>query len=352
MEATILRSHAGGYLVYQSELDQEFMCTARGRLKKERVTILAGDRVELEDINPESGKAHISICLERKNVLSRPPLANVDQVIIMQAIHQPEWHPLWCDRYLVHFQLELPDASFVLCFNKCDLANKEDIDILRQTYESLGYQLAIVSAYTTAGLDELQNKLAGKFSIFAGPSGVGKSTLLNVLKPGLKLKTGIMENEYGVGRHTTTATEIYRLSNGEAANTWIADTPGFGLSELTHSHPEKIAPLFPEIRELATECKYADCLHIVEQECNVLANLGKINKERYRSYMALIEEAKEKQKIEQGRSIRLEDKVKLVGGKNETAKKIPRLQQQYRTASRRQEKQKMDSRFIDTENQE
>jgi ribosome biogenesis GTPase len=280
--------------------------------------------------------------LDRKNVLSRPPLANIDQVIIMQAIHQPEWHPLWCDRYLVHFQLELPDASFVLCFNKCDLAVEEDVEILRQTYEKLGYELAIVSAYTTTGLDKLQNKLAGKFSIFAGPSGVGKSTLLNALKPGLNLKTGIMENEYGVGRHTTTATEIYRLSNGEAANTWIADTPGFGLSELIHSQPERIAPLFPEIRELATECKYADCLHTVEQGCNILANLSQINKERYLSYMALIEEAKEKQKIEQSRSIKQEDKVKLVGGKKENAKKIPRLQKQYRKTSRRKEKQKLE----------
>ena len=124
------------------------MCTARGRLKKENVTILAGDKVELTDIKPEFSRRIYLLALSRKNVLSRPPLANIDQVIIVQAIHQPEWHPLWCDRYLVHFQLELPDASFVLCFNKCDLADEEDMDTLRRTYESLGYELVIVSAYT------------------------------------------------------------------------------------------------------------------------------------------------------------------------------------------------------------
>ncbi len=347
MEGTVLRSHAGGYLVYQAELDQELVCTARGRLKKENVTILAGDKVELADIKPELSQAHIADCLKRKNVLSRPPLANIDQVIVVQAIHQPEWHPLWCDRYLVHFQLELPRASFVLCFNKCDLACEEDMEILRHTYEGLGYDLVISSAFTGAGLDKLKDRLAGKFSILAGPSGVGKSSLLNVLKPGLNLKTGIMENEYGVGRHTTTASEIYHL-DGIANSTCVADTPGFSLSELTHGQPEKIAPLFPEISELAAQCKYADCLHIVEQECNVLANLGQINKERYRSYMALVEEAREKQKMEQSRSTKSEGKVKMVGGKN--AKKIPRLQKQYRGSSRRQEKQKMGVRFVESEN--
>jgi len=340
---TVLRSHAGGYLVYQSDLGQDFMCTARGRLKKENVTILAGDKVELADLKPELGKAHIASRLDRKNELSRPPLANIDQVIVVQAIHQPEWHPLWCDRYLIHFQLELPDASFVLCFNKSDLADEKDTEALRLIYENLGYELVIVSAYTGTGLDKLKQHLSGKFSILAGPSGVGKSSLLNALKPGLNLKTGIMENDYGVGRHTTTASEIYRVSiNEDPLITWIGDTPGFGLSELTHSQPEKIAPLFPEIGKLAANCKYADCLHIVEQDCNVLGNLGEISKERYHSYMALVEEAKEKQKLEQSRTTKREGKVKFVGGKNESAKKIPRLKKQYRENSRRRTKQKLE----------
>lgn len=343
---TVIRSHAGGYLVYQSELDEEFTCTARGRLKKESVSIFAGDKVELSDIQQDTRQAHIENCLPRKNVLSRPPLANIDQVVIVQAIHQPEWHPLWCDRYLVHFQLELPNASVVLCFNKADLASSEDIKNLRAIYKNLGYDQVIVSAYTKAGLDELTNKLAGKFSILTGPSGVGKSTLLNVLKPGLNLKVGIMENEYGVGRHTTTATEIYRLDG----STTLADTPGFSLSELTCSHPEKIGPLFPEIRAFAADCKYSNCLHIVEQDCQVLANINTIDKERYHSYMVLVEEAKEKQRIEQSRSIKQEDKVKLVGGKNETAKKIPRLKKQYRETSRRKEKQRLRHSSRDPEN--
>jgi ribosome biogenesis GTPase len=359
LTGTVLRSHAGGYLVYQNELDRQLYCAARGRLKKEKVSIFAGDTVQLDDVNLELSEAVISACLPRKNTLSLPPLANVDQVVIVQAIHQPEWHPLWCDRFLVHFELSLPEASFILCFNKCDLANQDEIKSLKDVYESLGYKLHITSARTGFGLEELKSALDGKFSIFAGPSGVGKSTLLNALKPGLNLKTGIMENEYGVGRHTTTATEIYRMPlNAQNKPTWFADTPGFSIAELTHSQPLDIPQLFPEIKALADKCKFADCLHLVEQECNVLKNLSSINKDRYVSYMTLVNESKEKYLEEQKQSSKKESQVKYVGGKNdqdEQAKKVPRLNKRYRAISRRSEIQQYSPGKIDidvSENEE
>lgn len=355
--ATVLRSHAGGYLVYQNGLNKELQCQARGRLKKEKVTIFAGDVVELEDINLELDSAVISACRPRHNSLSRPPLANVDQVVVVQAIHQPEWHPLWCDRYLVHFQLELPEASFILCFNKCDLANQDDIRALQDVYESLGYKLHITSARTEHGLAQLKDELLGKFSIFAGPSGVGKSSLLNTLKPDLNLKVGVMENDFGVGRHTTTATEIYRMppsgiDKPAAKPTWLADTPGFSIVELTHSQPQDIAFLFPEIRELAHMCKYTNCLHTVEDDCNVLKNLNSINKDRYASYVILVGESKDRYLEEQNQSTKNEGQVKFVGGKNDKdarAKKIPRLNKRYRATSRRSEKQQYSPGKIDLE---
>lgn len=354
LTATVLRSHAGGYLVYQSESGREFQCAARGRLKKEKVSILAGDIVQLEDVNLESGEAVIAACLPRRNALTRPPLANVDQVIIVQAIHQPEWHPLWCDRYLVHFQLSLPEAAFILCFNKCDLANQDEINSLKEVYESLGYKLYITSAHTGFALDELKDALSGKFSIFAGPSGVGKSSLINALKPGLNLRVGVMENEYGVGRHTTTGTEIYRMPlNTDKSLTWLADTPGFSIAELTHSQPHDIAPLFPEIKALADSCRFADCLHLVEQDCNVLKNLDSINKDRYVSYKTLVGEAKERYLLEQNQSSKKEEHVKFVGGKDEKdtrAKKIPRLHKRYRAISRRTQIQEYSPGKIDLEN--
>jgi len=344
---TVLRSHAGGCVVHQNELGIDFQCAARGRLKKENVSIFAGDRVELDEVNTEQATAVISARLDRSNLLSRPPLANVDQVFIVQAIHQPEWNSLWCDRHLIHFRLEIPTAAFVLCFNKCDLATLEEISVLRSIYEPLGYVVMIVSAMTGQGVSELGKLLSGKITVLAGPSGVGKSSLLNVLDPNLKLRVGIMENEFGVGRHTTTASELYLLKDdGGEKPTWVADTPGFSLAELRHPEPADLSALFPELAHFAPECRFSNCLHVVEHDCNVRANLDKIPLQRYESYLLLIQEAQTEQKLQQEVSTKVEANVKLVGGKS-GAKLIPRLNNRYRARSRRSEKQQLTATKID-----
>lgn len=337
----VLRSHAGGYLVYQNELDVALQCAARGRLKKESVSIFAGDRVELDEVDAISSTAVISARLKRENLLSRPPLANVDQIVIVQAIHQPEWNSLWCDRHLVHFQLEAPSASLVLCFNKSDLAKAEEIEALRSIYEPLGYRVIIASALTGSGVADLAEALTGKISVLAGQSGVGKSSLINGLSPALNLKVGLMKNEFGVGRHTTTASEIYRLGKGGQSLTWVADTPGFSLAELRHPEPQDLAFLFPEISKLAQKCKFSNCLHLVEQECHVLDNLGQIAVARYESFAVLVGEAQAEQKLRQQMSTKVEAKVKRVGGKEGRSKAIPRLSGRYRAPSRRAEKQRL-----------
>ncbi len=242
-------------------------CQARGRLKKERVAIVTGDRVELNELDLTEKSAIITTILERRSLIARPSLANVDQVVIVQAVKQPQWNPLWTDRYIVHFQLTLPVSRPILCFNKADLGAKNDLDHLRSIYEPLGYFVIFVSAKTSAGLSELASLLTGKISVFAGPSGVGKSTMLNKLCPGLNLKTGLMENDFGVGRHTTTYSELYRLNLnlsdapegshdlkiGDSSHqtdqiSWIADTPGFNLIEFLHPEPRDVAAQFPESR--------------------------------------------------------------------------------------------------------
>ncbi|MBZ0185023.1 MAG: ribosome small subunit-dependent GTPase A, partial [Candidatus Obscuribacterales bacterium] len=345
---TVLRSHAGGYLVYLSEKDLTLQCQARGRLKKERVSILTGDRVELEDLNFEHETGIITRCLSRWSLLTRPLIANVDQVAIVQAVRQPEWNQLWCDRYIVHFQLELPDSMPILCFNKCDLVDSEYAQTLCRVYESLGYRVVLVSAKTQMGLNELSCVLENKITVFAGASGVGKSSLLNALEPSLNLKIGVMDNEFGVGRHTTTYSEIYRVkeigaekrdADGESYGpTWVADTPGFNLAELRHPEPVDVMWQFPEIIALAKECRFSDCLHLVEIGCNVTGNLVDleacrvydgsqvppplVSRERYENYVTIVSEAQAEQSLQKDISKKMESSVKRIGGQKGKGKAI------------------------------
>lgn len=384
-------------------------CQARGRLKKEKVAIVTGDRVELDEVVLPEKTAVIVSQLERRSLISRPPLANVDQVVIVQAVKQPDWSPLWTDRYLVHFQLAMPFQLPILCFNKCDLVDKIELNRLRSIYEPLGYFVIFVSAKTGEGLPELAARLFGKTSMFAGPSGVGKSSLLNVLCPGLNLKVGLMENDFGVGRHTTTYSELYRMSWGEDGGlvpdgdscdrqSWIADTPGFNLIELLHPEPRDVAKQFFEIETLGQRCRFANCLHLVEAGCAVLALLhlvmdedesraeseeaseeaAKIELEdetleeppsdevpqsdeeldsviadesgavlhfsRYQSYVVMVAESQEKQAAAKVTSRKVESTVKSIGGtESGSARTVPRLANRYRASSRRKEKQKLRS---------
>ena len=347
---TVLRSHAGGYQVFVSEHNTTYFCQARRRIKKEGFSILTGDRVELDEVNSEAKTAVISARLDRRNLLSRPPVANVDQAIIVQAVHQPEWSPLVCDRYLVHFLLELGSIPPVLVFNKCDLASAERLTALRSIYEPLGYFVTFVSAKTQDGLENLVEMMRGKVSVMAGPSGVGKSSLLNSLVPGFNLRTGIMENETGVGRHTTTHSELYNIGTlekyfglGEGLDSWVADTPGFNILELKHPEPAEVVWQFPEILSLAHDCKFLNCLHLGEIGCHVLKNIGQISPGRFASYCAIVADAQAEYKLRKDTSQKVEVNVKTVVAAKKT-KQIIKLTSKDRATSRRR-----DNQLIETE---
>lgn len=329
--------------MYAPEHDATLQCPVRARLKKEGISIFTGDEVEIDEVDltdastDSRGTAVIVARLERRNLLSKPYIANVDQVFIVQASRQPDFNPLLCDRYLVHVQLKLPTARHFVCVNKSDLAEESELSALRNIYEPLDYRVLLVSAKTGEGIVELQAQLAGSTSVLTGPSGVGKSSLINKLNPTLNLKVDVRD-ELLVGRHTTTYSEIYLLPGG---NAWIADTPGFSLGELQHPQPHEVAWQFPDIAQFAEECKFADCLHLVETGCNVLANLNKIAPQRYESYQAIIGESQQEQQFQRQTSQKVETGVvKMVGGK-EGARAIPKLSNRYRAISRRKEKQQI-----------
>jgi ribosome biogenesis GTPase / thiamine phosphate phosphatase len=341
----VLRRHAGGYLVFSDELNASLQCPLRARLKKEGVSVFTGDLVELDEVefsdSSERGSAVIAARLERRNLLTKPYIANVDQVFILQAIHQPEWNSLLCDRYLVHLQLELPAVRPFVCVNKCDLATDEEISALRNIYESIDYRVFFVSAKENRGIQELSAFIAGHTSVLTGPSGVGKSSILNALNPALNLKVDVNE-ELLVGRHTTTYSELYKMDT-ENGPGWVCDTPGFSLGELRHPEPAEVAWQFPELAHFAGDCKYGDCLHLVEQGCNVLANLEKIPAARYESYCVIVSEAQQEQQFRKQTSQKVETgTVKVVGGgKTGKSKLVPKLNNRQRAISRRKEKQQL-----------
>jgi ribosome biogenesis GTPase len=356
-EGTVLRSHAGGHLVFEPQSKASLLCQARKRLKKERVSILTGDRVDLTDVDLEQGTAVITGCRERWSLLTRPPLANVDQVVIVQAVRQPEWNQLWCDRYIVHFQLELPHAKPILCFNKCDLINEGQQRTLRGIYEPLGYEVVLLSARTGMGMDQLNALLAGNITVFAGPSGVGKSSILNKLESSLNLKIGVMDNDFGVGRQTTTYSKLYQVLADKFPDTptWVADTPGFNLQEIRYPVPAEVMWQFPEIAALSNDCKFSNCLHLVEQDCAVIGHIvddlgdddageteGMVARSRYENYVLIQAEAQEEYNFRRTTSQKVETHVKSVGGK----KIIPKLADSYRFASRRREKQKLNPSVV------
>jgi ribosome biogenesis GTPase len=372
VEGTVIRSHAGGYLVYVAELGGIVQASARGRIKKEGLSILTGDRVSLEEIDTELKTAVITIRLERFNELSRPPVANVDQVIIVQAVNRKEWNQLVLDRYIVHFQLELGSCQPVICLNKCDLATADEIAPLQKLYQDLGYCVLVVSAKTGHGIDDLFKALAGKVSAFAGQSGVGKSSLLNCLSPGLKVKVDERREFYGFGRQTTTASELYEIELPENIQIpadiadrhiqataldkkacWIADTPGFNLAEFNKPEPAMVAWQFPEIIPLAEKCRFSNCQHLVEDGCQVLASLDKIDTKRYESYKIIMAESIESEAYRRSSSQKAEAKVKTVGG-DAKGKQVPRLKRRYRVESRRsqvQELSNIDEEDTDDEDQ-
>lgn len=268
----------GGFYYIEAEDDNQYECKARGKFRREKITPMIGDEVEIEVKN---GKGSITEIYPRRNKLIRPAVANIDLIAVVAAAKSPDSHPTLIDKMLVNAEINRIEP--IVCFNKCDLA---DCGELISVYERAGYKTLAVSAETGEGTDELFKAIEGRVTAFAGVSGVGKSSLLTLIT-GSELETGAVSEKISRGRHTTRHTELFKIKGGG----YVLDTPGFSSIEPEEITPEDLADCFPEMREVKGECRFRGCAHIGEPDCAVKKRLaeGGIAESRYNSYKELYE---------------------------------------------------------------
>ena len=267
-------------------------CKLRGKFKKTRRSagVVPGDKV-LIGMLPD-GTGVVEEQLPRISLLKRPAVANVSQVILTFAAAQPDLHPLLLNRFLVLAEWSGLE-KIIICVNKADLYTG-DIAGFLQLYEQAGYKVLRVSAKDNIGIEALRNTLQGEVTVFAGPSGVGKSSLLNAVDENLQLLTGSVSDKIKRGRHTTRVAELMPYGDG-----YIVDTPGFSAMELGEIDLSELAGFFPEFRQYLDSCRFAPCSHTHEPDCGIKQALerGEVTAERYEAYKAIYQEIQESQKL-------------------------------------------------------
>ncbi len=271
--------------------DGVFQCKAKGIFRNKSIKPLVGDDVEFEITHEGDKEGNITKILERENELIRPAVANIDQAMIVFALKAPNPNLNLLDKFLVG--LEYQNIETIICFNKTDIADKELTDELATIYRNAGYKVIFTSATENEGVEEVKKALKGKSTVFAGPSGVGKSSMLNAIKEDAVMETGDISEKIGRGKHTTRHSEIFKTDD----DTYVFDTPGFGSLFIPGMTKEKVEDCFPEFSLYTNECRFIGCAHINEPDCRVKEALeeGKISESRYESYVAFYNELKEKE---------------------------------------------------------
>lgn len=285
MTGKIVKGIAGFYYVHV-EGKGVYECHAKGIFRNEKIKPLVGDDVELEVLDEKDKEGSILKILPRKSMLIRPAVANVDQAMIIFAIVKPDPNFNLLDRFLI--RMEQQGLPTIICFNKQDIASKQEKEMLRRSYETCGYRVLFISALENEGVDQVRELLNGKTTTVAGPSGVGKSSLINCLAPAANMETGAISAKIERGRHTTRHSEIIAL--GERS--YIVDTPGFTSLDISGIPKEQLGRFYPEFTVYEPYCRFSGCAHINEPACGVKDAVaeGRISKVRYENYKTLYEE--------------------------------------------------------------
>ena len=292
MRGKIVKGIAGFYYVHNGH-SRIYECKAKGIFRNRKIKPLVGDNVEFDVLDEEALVGNIIDILPRESELIRPAVANVDQCLIVFAYRDPEPNYNLLDRFLI--TMESNHIPVCLCFNKQDLV---DAEAARKTIENYfvgtDYPVLGISTYTGDGIREVRSMLTGKTTVLAGPSGVGKSSLINFLLPDAAMETGTVSEKIRRGRHTTRHSELFWMEE----DTFIFDTPGFSTIYLDELEADELRFLFPEIRKFEGQCRFQGCIHDREPNCRVKQALadGEISPERYEHYQSFIQECKTRRK--------------------------------------------------------
>ncbi|MBO0994332.1 ribosome small subunit-dependent GTPase A [Bacillus sp. SD088] len=287
-EGIIIKALSGFY--YVEDNGEVIQCRGRGVFRKNKITPLVGDHVVYQAENDKEG--YIMEVKPRKNELIRPQVANIDQAFLVFSAKEPEFNPVLLDRFLV--LIEFHQIIPVICVTKTDLLLEAELRILQErlaVYERVGYKVVFLSSHTTEGVEQFRSMIGSHTSVFAGQSGVGKTSLLNALDPELALETNEISTHLGRGKHTTRHVELIPIDHG-----FIADTPGFSSLEFNELATEDLSWTFPEIRAEGQACKFRGCSHEKEPKCAVKSavELGIIDGSRYQHYLQFLGEIKER----------------------------------------------------------
>ncbi|HEY9699846.1 MAG TPA: small ribosomal subunit biogenesis GTPase RsgA [Trichocoleus sp.] len=309
-------------------IPESLLCTRRTRLKKIGQQVIVGDRVQIEEPDFEGGRGAIAQVFPRQTELDRPPIANANQILLVFAIAEPALDPMQLSRFLV--KAESTGLAVCLCLNKQDLVSLEEQAEWRDRLRGWGYDPVLLSVQQDLGLAELQTRLNQRITVVSGPSGVGKSSLINALIPDVDLRVGKVSGKLGRGRHTTRHIELFQLPHGGL----LADTPGFNQPDLDCA-PTDLDQYFPEARHRLAEadCQFSDCLHRDEPNCAVRGDW-----ERYEHYLTFLDEVVHYQEAIERTSDPESTTKRMTKGEGQIEE--PKLQtKKYRRPSRRTEKQ-------------
>lgn len=291
MQGKIIKGIAGFYYVHVAG-KTVYECRAKGIFRKDNEKPLVGDDVLMEVLDEENRKGTIVKLLPRKSVLIRPAVANVDQALVIFSVSHPAPSLNLLDRFLI--MMERQKLPCIICFNKQDIASEEECGRLREIYRGCGCRVLFVSALLEEGMEELNLLLRGKTTTVAGPSGVGKSSLVNRLQSRDVMETGEISRKIDRGKHTTRHTQLLAVEE----DTYIMDTPGFSSLSLFDVEKEELASYYPEFAEYEPECRFGGCAHMDEPVCGIKEAVaaGRISRERYENYALLYRELKERRK--------------------------------------------------------